>query len=86
MPQISRFYGIIIAMYHNDHAPPHFHVHYAGKEAAFRVATMEILEGSIPPRARALVVEWATLHRKELQANWDLARNKQPLRKVDPLP
>jgi hypothetical protein len=72
-------------MYFSDHNPPHFHACYAEHEAAISIETLEILFGDLPRRARALAIEWASLHRAELQANWDLARAGLPLNEIDPL-
>ena len=72
-------------MYYNDHAPPHFHAEYAGHEATFLIASLEYLSGELPRRARALVVEWASLHSAELQANWERAREGLPLEDIEPL-
>ena len=85
MPRISEFFGIVIAMYYNDHAPPHFHARYAEHEATFRIDTLAVLEGSLPRRAAALVVEWAAAHGAELSQDWDLARAGQPLNRIAPL-
>lgn len=85
MPTISRFYGILIRMYHNDHAPPHFHAEYAEYEAVYEIDTLEVLRGGLPRRAHALVLEWVTLHRAELQENWNKARAGVPLESVEPL-
>ena len=85
MPRISEFFGIVIAMYFNDHAPPHFHAKYAEHEATFGIDALGVLEGSLPRRAKGLVEEWAALHRDELAANWDLARQGRPLNRIDPL-
>lgn len=85
MPRISQFFGIVITMYFNDHAPPHFHAIYQGQEAQFSIETLEILRGSIPRRARALVLEWAMEHRQELKRNWYKARQGKPLDPVEPL-
>ena len=65
--------------------PPHFHAVYAGSEAKFDVSTLEMIEGSIPPRAIRLVPEWAELHRSELAADWDRAVQRLPLRPIEPL-
>lgn len=62
MPIISRFYGIIIAMYFNDHNPPHFHAKYSGYEARFDFEG-EVLEGELPVRATKFVQEWISLHK-----------------------
>jgi len=85
MPRISAFFGIVIAMYHNDHAPPHFHAIYAEHEATFGIDTLVALEGTLPRRATALVLEWASLHRAALQEDWDLARRGRPLKRIAPL-
>ncbi len=85
MPQISYFFGITIRMYYNDHQPPHFHAEYGEHEAVYEIETLEVLRGELPRRAHALVVEWATLHRAELKANWDRARQQRPLQDIEPL-
>ncbi len=69
MPEISRFYGIVIKMFFDDHAPPHFHAEYQGNEAQFDINTLEIIEGEFPNNARAMVQKWATIHRAELLQN-----------------
>lgn len=84
MPIISRFYGIIIAMYFNDHNPPHFHAKYAGMEALFGFDG-SLLEGQLPKRAESLVQEWISLHHHELEENWERARSGQPLINIAPL-
>ena len=77
MPTISVFYGIVIRMFFNDHAPPHFHAEYGGNKAEIAIETLEILAGSLPRRALALVVEWAALHRAELREGWERCRQHQ---------
>jgi hypothetical protein len=86
MPEISRFYGIVIKMYFADHAPPHFHAEYAEHEARIAIENLGLLSGGLPPRAMGLVAEWATLHQQELRASWDLARRSEPLGRIAPLP
>jgi hypothetical protein len=86
MPEIARFYGILIAMFWDDHNPPHFHARYGGHKAAIEIGTLRILDGMLPPRALGLVVEWASQHKEELMNNWDDAKNNRPLRKIEPLP
>jgi hypothetical protein len=66
MPEISRFYGIVIRMYFDDHHPPHFHAFYAEYEALIEIATLSIWQGTLPKRALALVQEWAKLHQQQL--------------------
>jgi len=82
---ISEFFGVVVAMYFSDHNPPHFHAEYAGDEADFSINTLEILGGQLPRRARALVVEWTSLLRTELMANWERARQYLPLAPIEPL-
>ena len=86
MPEISRFYGIIIKMYFDDHNPPHFHAIYGELEAIINIQTLGVISGSLTPRALGLVMEWASLHQKELLNDWEQAKNLQPLDKIDPLP
>ena len=76
MPEISRFFGIIIAMFYNDHEPPHFHARYAEQQVIIRIDTLEILDGRLNTHALNLVGEWAILDRKELEDDWVLAREK----------
>ncbi len=85
MPEISRFYGIIIAMFFDDHNPPHFHARYAGNKVAIEIESLRILEGTISPRALGLVIEWAAQHKEELLNNWALAKDNQTLKKIEPL-
>ena len=84
MPELSRFLGIIIAMYYKDHIPPHFHAVYGEYEITVEIDT-GIVEGRFPRRALNLVLEWHELHKDELHENWRLAENKQPLNKINPL-
>ena len=87
VPRISFFYGIAIYMYWDEgtHARPHFHARYSGQVASVAL-NGEIIAGSLPPRAAALVAEWATLHSAELQANWVRARREESLEAIEPLP
>lgn len=85
MPRISEFYGIVIGMYHHEHGIPHFHAAYSGHRASIAIETLEILAGSLPPRAYRLVRQWAVEHGEELAANWERARMRQPIRPIDPL-
>lgn len=86
MPEICRFYGIVIRVFWDDHPPPHFHVEYSGHGAVFDMNSLAILDGRLPPRAMGLVAEWATIHQRELLEVWKRARNLEPLGKIDPLP
>ena len=77
MPEISRFYGIIIRMFYNDHNPPHFYVIYQDNEALIDINTLKIMNGSLPKRAKSLAIEWAIEHRDALLTNWQKARKNQ---------
>lgn len=85
MPEISRFFGIVIAMFYNDHAPPHFHVRYGEQKAIIEIDTLAVLEGRLSPRVLGLVTEWAATHKDELREDWKLARKEAPLNKIAPL-
>ena len=85
MPEISRFFGIIIAVFYDDHNPPHFHARYGSQKVAIEIKTLQVLDGEIPPRALGLVIEWATLHKDELLQDWELAKANKPPRKIEPL-
>jgi hypothetical protein len=84
MPEISRFLGIIIAMFYRDHEPAHFHAIYGEFEITVDIMTGTVT-GSFPRRALRLVQEWRELHQDELLEDWRLARLRQPLQRVDPL-
>ena len=84
MPEISRFLGIVIRMYYRDHNPPHFHAEYGENEILVEIETGEI-DGRFPKRALAATLEWLELHRDELEQNWQLARESEPLRPIPPL-
>lgn len=85
MPEVSRFFGIVIRMYFNDHQPPHFHAEYGEHEALIEIETLAVLRGDLPRRAMALVLEWAALHRQELNLDWHQARGGLPLASIAPL-
>lgn len=85
MPEISRFFGIVIQMHYDDHAPPHFHARYGRGHAVIGVPGLAVLKGGLPPRALGLVMEWAALHRGELLEDWALAMGKAPLKPIPPL-
>lgn len=85
VPEISRFLGVVIAIYWQEHGVPHFHAKYSGQRASFAIEDLRLLEGALPPRVTGLVVEWASLHRAELLADWNLAMDKKPLRPIEPL-
>ena len=85
MPTISAFFGILIRMYFNDHAPPHFHACYNEHEAVIMIDSLEVMEGALPRRALGMVLDWAELHKNELRADWELCREKQQPLKIAPL-
>jgi len=85
MPEISRFFGIIIAMFFDDHNPPHFHARYGNDNAVIKITDLTVLEGYLQPRALGLVMEWAAIHKDELLNDWELAKDKKPLFPVEPL-
>lgn len=84
MPEICRFLGIVITMYYNDHSPPHFHARYGDHEVTVQIADGGVA-GSFPRRALGHVLEWHRLHQDELLDNWRLARERRPLRRIEPL-
>ena len=84
MPELSRFLGLVIAMYYRDHGPAHFHAVYGEFEVTVEIETGKI-NGRLPKRASALVQEWNALHKSELLANWERARRKEPLTRIEPL-
>lgn len=85
MPEICRFFGIVISMYYKEHAPPHFHAKYGGKRAVFSINDLSIIEGRLPKRVVSLVLEWAFGHRQELLKDWELSQRKEELNKIKPL-
>jgi hypothetical protein len=85
VPELSRFFGIVIRMYPNDHLPPHFHAVYGEHEALIEIETLAVYRGEVPRRVLALVLEWAALHRDELRNDWNLARSGEPLVAIEPL-
>ena len=85
MPEISRFLGIVIGIYWQEHGVPHFHAKYGEHRASFAIADLRLLEGKLPPRVMGLVLEWAALHQAELMADWNLAMAKKPLKAIEPL-
>ena len=84
MPEISRFLGIVIRMYFREHAPAHFHAEYGNYEMTVDIET-GVITGKFPRRALNAVMEWYLLHKDELMANWEAARNRKPLSKIEPL-
>jgi len=85
MPEVSRFLGIVIGMFFNDHSPPHFHASYGEHEAAVSIGDGLVLWGSLPRRALGYVQEWRQAHVAELEQNWERARARQRLQPIRPL-
>ena len=85
MPELCRFYGIVVRMYFADHPPPHFHVSYGSHQAVLDVEALSVISGDLPARALGLVVEWATLHQDELRSAWRRAANHELPGKIEPL-
>lgn len=86
MPEISRFYGIVIKLYYDDHHPAHFHAQYGEFEVLVAIETLAIIAGRLPARALGLVTEWAVLHQDELKIAWQDAQDFEPVERIDPLP
>jgi hypothetical protein len=84
MPIISRFLGIVIAMYWDDHSPPHFHAKYCDYEITVDILT-GIVEGRFPIRALRHVLEWHEIHKDELLEDWELCRRKETPKEIEPL-
>ena len=84
MPEISRFLGIVIAMFYREHGPPHFHAVYGGYRITVEIETGRV-NGRFPTRALAHVLEWREIHKLELLENWRLASERKAINKIDPL-
>jgi len=84
MPEISRFYGIVIYLFYDEHNPPHFHAEYAGFKA---LITMKdgVVKGKMPKRALKLIFEWMEMHNDKLMENWELSLKGEPLKNIEPL-
>jgi hypothetical protein len=86
MPEICSFYGIVITIFFDDHLPAHFHAKYGDDEVLLNIDNAGIIAGNVPPRAMALIMEWASLHRQELKQAWERTQNLERPGKIDPLP
>jgi hypothetical protein len=84
MPEISRFLGIVIAMFYREHGPPHFHAVYGDFEITVEIET-GVVNGRFPKRALSHVMDWRDMHKDELLEDWRLASLRQPLKKIEPL-
>lgn len=85
MPEICRFYGIIISMNYDDHNPPHFHADYGSHSISISILDLTVLAGKFPQRGLKLVLDWAKANQKQLLENWELAKRGKPLMKLNPL-
>jgi hypothetical protein len=85
VPTISRFFGISIAMFFDDHGPPHFHARHAEGSAKVRIDTLEVIESTLGRRQLRFVLAWAELHQDELSENWNRARAGEKLQPIEPL-
>ncbi|HWF43205.1 MAG TPA: DUF4160 domain-containing protein [Candidatus Kapabacteria bacterium] len=85
MPEISRFFGIVISMYFRDHSPPHFHAAYGEYTAQVTIEDLRVIHGELPRRVKSLVLEWANDHRDELMKTWNAIRDRIPYNKIEPL-
>jgi hypothetical protein len=86
MPEISRFFGIIIRMFYDEHEPPHLHADYSGSKAVFDFQGNVLKGGLSSKTATKLVREWIDMHEAELEKNWEQARMNNELKKISPLP
>ncbi len=85
MPTVSMFFGIIVRMYYQEHAPPHFHAEYQGQRGVFDFDGNLTKGNFYSTSAKRLIKQWATLHREELSQNWDNARREETLFRIAPL-
>jgi hypothetical protein len=85
LPEICRFFGIIVRLHYRDHHPPHFHATHQGRKVEISIETLAVLDGSISSRALGLVVEWASLHQGELSLAWQAAASGRPPGRIPPL-
>jgi hypothetical protein len=84
MPEISRFYGIIVFINYRDHLPPHFHARYQDQEVTVEMQT-GVVKGEMSRRALRMLFEWSEKYQAELMENWERARARRPLAKIPPL-
>jgi len=85
MPELSRFFGVIITMYASDHNPPHFHAEYNGQEALFNIVEGSFMKGHLPSREARMVLAWYEIHKDELVNNWQRLPTGAPSTKIQPL-
>ena len=85
MPEISRFFGIVIRMFFDDHPPQHLHAYYGEQAALVALQPIAVIESDLSTRALSMVLEWTALHQAELLENWDRLHSARPAVKVAPL-
>ena len=85
MPELCRFYGIVVRMRYRDHPPPHFHAQYGEYGASIGIESPAVIAGHLPARALGLVMEWTALRQDELRRAWHQAEAREPVDKVPPL-
>lgn len=85
MPVITRFCGIKVMMYYDEHNPPHFHAEYNDHKALIDIKEAKVIKGALPSSELKLVLGWAVLHKDELMDNWQLAKEGKPLNSINPL-
>ena len=85
VPTVSRFYGILIRQYNDEHGVPHFHAKYGEYEAVYEIDTITVIEGALPSNKRKLVEAWAIIHKRELEANFELIQDEKSPKKIKPL-
>jgi uncharacterized protein DUF4160 len=85
MPEICRFFGIIITMYYQEHNPAYFHVRYNEYKASISIKNLALIDGKLPPKVLGLVIEWASQHQQELLQDWELAAKYEELKVIEPL-
>ena len=85
MPTICIFLGIVVRMYYDEHAPPHFHVIYNEYEASVSIQDLKVIKGTLPGRVLGLIIEWASAHQAELFKNWSRCEKHEQPSKIEPL-
>ena len=82
MPEISRFFGVVVRMFYDDHNPPHFHCYYQNYEAVYDINTGKNLRGLLPPRIDRMVFDWAKENKNALLKNWNLMKEEARFEKI----
>ncbi|MBW8049906.1 MAG: DUF4160 domain-containing protein [Cytophagales bacterium] len=85
MPELCRFYGIVVQMFYKDHEPPHFHITYNEYRAKVSIEDLKLISGKFPRKGLNLILDWAELHQEELLEKWELMKNEKPLGKIEPI-